>query len=359
MTSLPHLVSSQGFVTENKIHYEESSRPILTVAIPVFNRATLIIECIESVLAQKCAGVEIVVIDNASTDGTWEAIQKYGQAGVRLFRNANNIGLFGNLDRCLTLSQASFIKILCSDDRLCPGTLSRELAALTEDPHTAMVCTKGTLIDEHGRPSGFLPGLLAPGYYHKPVGLIVRRLIVRALNPLNYPSGITFRADIAKVVGGFNGQYRIAADVDYFLRLLRFGALRMIDHVGVCIMRHSGQEGDRLQTKNSTIILRDMLSIAAKHRLAHSVRMSPRRIRSGVSAIGLLLCVRPLFARKFSVLAHMISWVSRMKASPIGITASLIVLLLYKYREVLTRKWSVTSDASLADTLMGETEVVW
>ncbi|MDD5056760.1 MAG: glycosyltransferase family 2 protein [Sideroxydans sp.] len=98
------------------------AHPKVSILIPVYNRENLIGECIESALAQTVSDIEVVVVDNASTDGTWKICQHYAvqDRRVRLFRNESNIGPVRNWIRCAQEAYGQYSKILFSDDLLEP-----------------------------------------------------------------------------------------------------------------------------------------------------------------------------------------------------------------------------------------------
>ena len=100
--------------------------PKVSILIPVFNRKHYITECIQSALDQTFTDFEIVVVDNASDDGTWEICQQFSALDqrVRIFRNATNIGPVLNWVRCAQEAPGEFSKFLFSDDVLEPNCLS-------------------------------------------------------------------------------------------------------------------------------------------------------------------------------------------------------------------------------------------
>ena len=235
-----------------------------TVAIPVFNRATLIRGAIESVLAQDVADLELLVVDNCSTDGTCETVESYGHSRVRLVRNAENLGLAGNLTRCLELSEGTYLRILCSDDRLVPGCLRRELACMDANPSVVVLSTRNRLVNEGGREIGTLGHFLTPGIYSGP-HVVPGLLWVQGHyghNPLNYPSGVLLRRDAAVRAGVFDTRLRIALDFDFFLRVLALGDLGVWDDVGAEILLHSDQESSTL---GDAVQIRELLVIVDRH----------------------------------------------------------------------------------------------
>jgi glycosyltransferase involved in cell wall biosynthesis len=114
--------------------------PYVSVLIPVFNRKEYIIDCIQSALNQTFENFEVVVVDNASDDGTWEVCQQFAALDqrVRIFRNETNIGPVRNWMRCAQEARGTYSKILFSDDCLEPDCLS-EMILKFSDSRVALV----------------------------------------------------------------------------------------------------------------------------------------------------------------------------------------------------------------------------
>lgn len=127
----------------------ELAHPKVSVIIPVYNREKFIGKCIESALAQTFSDLEVVVVDNASTDGTWSICQKYAEkdSRVRVFRNAENIGPVKNWKRCFDEARGEFGKILFSDDLIYPEYLSKTVPILN-DPNVGFVFTNVEIAHE-------------------------------------------------------------------------------------------------------------------------------------------------------------------------------------------------------------------
>jgi glycosyltransferase involved in cell wall biosynthesis len=112
----------------------------VSVLIPVYNREALVARAIESARVQTHANVEIVVSDNASTDGTWGAIERLAGADSRIrpLRNETNLGPTRNWIRGLADCRGDFIKILWSDDWLEPTCVEELLRPMSEDPDVGL-----------------------------------------------------------------------------------------------------------------------------------------------------------------------------------------------------------------------------
>lgn len=208
----------------------------------------MIARSIASALSQDAVGLEILVVDNCSTDGTWEILQQFDDARIRLVRNEHNLGLFGNFNRCIDLTRGTYLRYLCSDDTLMPGCLAREIAAMEANPKASLLSSRGLRVNSTGQVLGSHADHLPPGTYNgeDAIGGILWYKAYYGYNPLNYPSGILLRTDIIRRVGYFDASMQMAGDVDLFLRVLDEGDLVVLDEYGCRITVHQHQEGSLL-----------------------------------------------------------------------------------------------------------------
>jgi len=114
--------------------------PKVSILIPVYNRKKLIAACIQSAINQNYTNFEVVVVDNASDDGTWDICKQFAAIDnrVRVFRNDTNIGPVRNWLRCAEEAQGELSKILFSDDTIEHECLSMMVHKL-EDPEVSIV----------------------------------------------------------------------------------------------------------------------------------------------------------------------------------------------------------------------------
>lgn len=119
---------------------------MVSVLIPVYNRELYIEDCVQSALAQTWSDLEVVIVDNCSTDRTWEICQALVQrdSRIRVFRNDSNIGPVRNWKRCIDEARGDFGKILFSDDLIAPTFLERTMPFL-EDPAVSLVVTAANI----------------------------------------------------------------------------------------------------------------------------------------------------------------------------------------------------------------------
>ena len=92
--------------------------PLVSVLIPVYNREHLVGESIKSAINQTYKNIEIIIVDNFSTDNTWSVLESYQRKDnrIKLFQNSENLGPVLNWKRCFDESKGEYAKILFSDD---------------------------------------------------------------------------------------------------------------------------------------------------------------------------------------------------------------------------------------------------
>jgi glycosyltransferase involved in cell wall biosynthesis len=119
---------------------DSNRAPLLSVCIPTYNRAAMLVDAIESALTQGFEDFELIVCDNASTDDTEAVVKRYRDPRLRYCRFPELVGMYANHNRCIELARAPWIIFLHSDDRLAPSALSRfERAAATASARTGIL----------------------------------------------------------------------------------------------------------------------------------------------------------------------------------------------------------------------------
>lgn len=106
---------------------DSDERPIFSVVIPIYNRTDYLLQCLASVLEQWTGAeeMEIIVIDNASTQPMFELVHGIGSGVVHYYRNPENIGAITNFNTGIALSRGKWIHLLHDDDYVLPGFYDR------------------------------------------------------------------------------------------------------------------------------------------------------------------------------------------------------------------------------------------
>jgi glycosyltransferase involved in cell wall biosynthesis len=114
--------------------------PLVSILVPVYNREAFLEACVASALNQTYSNIEVVIVDNASTDTTWAICEQFARRDgrVRIFRNATNLGPVPNWQRAIGEARGVLARLLFSDDQLDPACVERTVTHF-EDPTIGMV----------------------------------------------------------------------------------------------------------------------------------------------------------------------------------------------------------------------------
>ncbi len=153
----------------------------VSIGIPVHNGENFLAEAIDSVLAQTFDDLELIISDNASTDGTRAICEGYAARDprVRYVRNPSNLGAAANYNRTFALARGRYFKWLAHDDRLEPTFLERTVAVMEARPEVLLCGSRVRVIDEDGVPIGAYGSIMGEADVPSPA----RRFGVYVLRP--------------------------------------------------------------------------------------------------------------------------------------------------------------------------------
>lgn len=137
--------------TPHSVSLESPCDPLVTIAIPTFNRASWLGGCVITALSQTYQRIEVLVSDNASTDETAELLRQFRDPRLRVVRQKSNIGLLPNWNACLAEARGEYIVFVPDDDRIQPWMLGRCIALVKREPQIPIVLT---LSDVHSTRDG-------------------------------------------------------------------------------------------------------------------------------------------------------------------------------------------------------------
>lgn len=125
-------------------------KKLVSILIPVFNREFLITDTVKSAIKQTYPNIEIIVVDNCSTDNTWEVLENLSNNDnrIKIYRNSENLGPVLNWGVCLQKAKGYYAKFLFSDDLIEENYLSETTKLFDED--TAFVLSKIQKFDSDG-----------------------------------------------------------------------------------------------------------------------------------------------------------------------------------------------------------------
>ncbi len=186
------------------------STPAVSVLMAVYDGARWVGAAVESLLAQTLADLEVVVIDDGSTDTTAEVLAAFRDPRLRVERR-ERAGLTRALTRALELAQAPLIARLDADDVALPERLERQRRFLDAHPDVGLLGTWAREVDVTGREVAIV---------RPPVDdAAIRRALIR-VNPFVH-STVMMRRSALERTAGYDPAYQVAQDYDLWMRMAR------------------------------------------------------------------------------------------------------------------------------------------
>lgn len=173
----------------------------ISILIPTWNRTTPVLDAIRSLGAEAFDDVEVIVVDNASSEPVYQALVEgtRGLDHVRLYRNDSNLGMVRNWNACLERARGQWLSLLCSDDLFYPGALGEVRKLLKGIGTPALLVQDPTIANNIER--------------HPPGPDTVRAMT------LPIASGNFWHRDTVAAVGPFDPRFEYSADVEYWSRI--------------------------------------------------------------------------------------------------------------------------------------------
>lgn len=125
------------------------SQPTLSVIMPNFNHAKFLPKSLGALLSQSRPADEILVLDDCSTDNSWQVLQAMAMQhpNLRCYRNEKNLGVVANNNRGLTLAKSDYVFLTAADDEVLPGLFEATMRILSAYPQAGLGCSVGTWAD--------------------------------------------------------------------------------------------------------------------------------------------------------------------------------------------------------------------
>jgi hypothetical protein len=221
--------------------------PLVTIAVPTFNRANLLEGCLRAVLAQTYPHFEVLVSDNASTDATPQLLRRIDDRRLRVIRQPSNIGLLPNWNVCLKEARGEYIVYVCDDDRITSEFL--ELCIQTMAGRSEIPIVVG-LSDLHLTALGQTKP--ARGSHVLKTGIADGQAVLREFlaDRITVGTGsVMMRTDLLRRRGGFPLDMPYAADVATWAPLLLHGDAGFVNRACATGTIHDKSETARLSVR--------------------------------------------------------------------------------------------------------------
>jgi len=200
---------------------QRQNKPFVSVLMTAYNAEKYIGLAIESILNQTYKNFEFVIVEDCSTDKTWDIIQKYARKDKRIItiKNDVNLNAGGSSNKGLKLCKGKYIIRMDADDWSYPDRIEKQVIFM--ETHHDIVCSGGTLLncDEYLQPYGVRKYALE----HKD---IIKQIL--RFNPIPHPASI-WRKDILDKTHGYPPKLGMSEDYALTLEISQYGKLGNID----------------------------------------------------------------------------------------------------------------------------------
>jgi len=211
--------------------------PRVSIIIPTYNRAHLIVECLESVLSQTYGDYEVIVVDDGSTDNTEDVIKPYLDR-IRYIKQENK-GNAGARNSGIDLAKGEILAFNDSDDLWFPDKLEKQVDYLDKHSEVDMVCGNGVFFGNHK-----LEGKnVVPEKRSVPLernGVTLSDIFMKS--SLRTPTMVV-RRKVFDVVGGFDPDFKVCVDLDFAFRVLMQFSVAFMNEPLFKLRKHDGHVG--------------------------------------------------------------------------------------------------------------------
>jgi glycosyltransferase involved in cell wall biosynthesis len=216
----------------------EIKTPRVAVIIPCYNREQYIRETVESALSQTYPNLEVVTVDDGSTDGTRKILEDYsGRIRIMVHPGRVNKGQSASINLAMRSTDSEYVAILDSDDVWAPTKIERQAEILEKSGEVGLVYVNGFAIDHAGNR---LYKLI--GGHRRSAGDAETVLLEYYIGP---PSSWLIRRSILESAGGFDEAMRSAQDHDMAIRLAEITQFAYLDEALFYYRRHADTQSTR------------------------------------------------------------------------------------------------------------------
>lgn len=189
---------------------------LVSIVLPVYNGESYLGQSINSCLAQTHTDLELIIVDDASTDSTHEILRSQTDPRIKIIMNETNQGLPRSLNIGFQLASGNYLTWTSADNLFAENAIESLLTHIQADPDAGLVYGSFQLIDESGRVIG--------RKQCPPPAYLAKENTVGAY--------FLYRREVLTAIGGYDPNLRLAEDYDYWLRINERFAVRIVDADG-------------------------------------------------------------------------------------------------------------------------------
>lgn len=229
-----------------------NNQPLVSVILPVYNAERFLRPAVESILKQTYQNLQIILINDCSTDSSLSILQEYAKqdSRVQVESNPQNLKLSKTLNRAISLASGKYLARMDADDISAPARIEKQVAALEANPDVVVIGCDMSIIDEDGKAIGHRK-------YYATDEEIRKRMFF--FSPFSHPA-IVIRSEALNKVGPYDDKYNPAEDYELYFRLGTVGKfMNLKEELFIYrIVGNSMTHGGTVKMENKTIEIRNI-----------------------------------------------------------------------------------------------------
>lgn len=202
---------------------------LVSICIPTYNGAKFLSECLESAIAQTYANVEILIVDDCSSDNSVQIAGGYAERDgrIKVYVNEENLGLVGNWNRCIENANGEWIKYLFQDDVLYPECVQQLMSEARIQNVRFIACDREFIFDDaicdemrdrYKKNRSVINEFLGPARGASAANYAERVLRRFSNNYVGEPTATLLHRSLIEECGGFNEEFQQVCDVEFWAR---------------------------------------------------------------------------------------------------------------------------------------------
>ena len=222
-----------------------SRQPTVSVVVPCYNYSRFLAQCVESVLDQRDVLVDVLIIDDASTDDSSAVAESLAalDSRVKVIRHQQNRGHIATYNEGLALARGAYCVLLSADDLLTPGALARATSLMEANPEVGLV---------YGNIVPFVGDML-PTPRTEPTGWSIWagpdwiRILCRLVTNVLASPEVVLRTDIQRKIGGYSSDLPHSGDMEMWMRAAAVACVGRVDSADQAYYREHPESMSRSQ----------------------------------------------------------------------------------------------------------------
>jgi len=237
---------------------KKQKTPLVSIVMPVYNAAEFLRESLDSILSQTYCNWELIAVDDASSDNSYQILMQYADADsrIKLYKNRNNLGVSKSANKAISKAKGEYIARMDSDDIMFPDRLEKQLKYLQKHDDVLVVGMQCKFVNSRGDITG---NKIFPTSFEN-----IKSMMFWSI-PMQQPSLMFNRNKLPKNFAWYDGGFTSAEDLELMFKLFKLGKVANMSDFGLYYRIHGGNTSLINPKKTFYLTLKSRIRAVRKH----------------------------------------------------------------------------------------------